>query len=485
MLGEIEVLRVIKDPVHLRFLRIFRTTALLTPVIKLWTLLRINSLMHATVGRLFRRSRGKQNVNTDTQPRFPVWYWPLLILVFPISIPVMFWEIGIYYFVEPRSDVEYNSPWQVKFYARITMSVLRFFIRTMVHGWRRMKRGFKITLRILKGWIYTLLLKVLLKYHRPLCFSDYYLRARRALTKRHFDVYHAHDLNTLPLAWWMARATGAKLVYDSHEYYLERNMQKPYGRFSRWWRLKLEGFLLRRCQLAITVNESIAEAIGKRYDIAPLKVIRNTPSLQRPVDAPVGDPLREILKIDAKIKILIYVGAITFNRGLKQLISAMQLLPECVLVFMGPGSETYKKELLKHADLLGIVHRLYILEAVRSDLVTTYAACADIGVAPIENKCLSYYYCSPNKVYEYVLAGIPVIASDFPELRKVVEDYGIGMTFNPDEPENIARAARAVLDDPAILEHVRRNMKRAATDFNWEIEATKLTEYYRELMGSP
>lgn len=367
---------------------------------------------------------------------------------------------------------------------------------SMMRAFHRIRLAGKRKRRTIESWVkkrrtsssksfrqaaYKAAYKLLMRYHRQLCFLDFYMRASRVVANRPADVYHAHDFNTLPIAYLLARRHGAKLVYDSHEYYLERNLANPYSRLGKFYRRLLEGFFVRRADLAITVNTTISNEISKLYGVSPLKVIMNTPSLAPKLNGRVYMTLREEFGIPSDMRLLIYVGAITFNRGLHQLIESLTILDDCELIFMGHGTQPFKQRLQDHAVEKGVADRFHFFGPVPSDMVTAYAAGADIGVAPIENVCLSYYFCSPNKVFEYILAGLPVIASDFPELGKIVADYGVGFTFDPSDHADIARAARKVLDTSALRERVEKNMGAASRAFNWENESRKLLQYYQAL----
>jgi glycosyltransferase involved in cell wall biosynthesis len=329
--------------------------------------------------------------------------------------------------------------------------------------------------------VYRLAVAIFMSIHRHMCFLDYYLRTHRRFRDTRFDIYHAHDLNMLPIAWWFARRHRARLVYDSHEYYLERNMPEPYSRLGRLWRHQVEAYLVRSTDLNITVNGTIAHELGRRYNVEPFKVIMNTPSRVKAADEKGEFDLRKLLNIPATHRILLYLGAITFNRGLECLIKSLLYLHDCELVLMGMGRDDYKNKLGEWARSLGAEKRLHFFGPVPSHMVTRYAGTADIGVAAIRNSCLSYYYCSPNKVFEYILSGLPVVASDFPELRKVVLDYNLGLTFDPENPQDIAKQIRHVLDYPEFQENVRKHIPAAVEAFNWENESRKLLDYYMQL----
>lgn len=325
-------------------------------------------------------------------------------------------------------------------------------------------------------------LGILTLFHKLFSFVDYYVRSYRVVTKHHADIYHANDLNTLPIAWWVARKHGAKLVYDSHELYMEKNMIRPPHRIIKFLIGRLEAFLIRRTNAVITVNESIADELSRRYHVSLPTVVMNAPSRTNGIVRSNVNLLREALNVRQDYRLLLYAGFITFNRGIEKMIQSLTYLPDCYLVFMGYGTEKYKKQLLKIILQSGLESRVAFYGPVPSDEVIRYAAGADLGVAPIENSCLSYYYCSPNKVFEYINAGLAVIASDFPELRKVIYKHDIGCTFDPNDPHDIARAVTYVFEDAERWQRMKQNTIAASQCYNWENESEKLINLYKALI---
>jgi glycosyltransferase involved in cell wall biosynthesis len=372
----------------------------------------------------------------------------------------------------------------IKFY--ILSNTLSYKVKRLILlSIRKVKRLILLILRAPR----TILLKAikigLMPMHRLLSFWDYYIQAYILVSQSPADAYHAHDLNTLPVAWYAARKHKARLVYDSHELYVERNRKNPHGHVGKFFLKCIERFLIRRCDAVITVNESIAQELARRYKIPVPTVLMNTPAKSAIRQDSSPDRLRSAVGIDAQHKILLYCGSFTFNRGLEKLIQSLVHLTDCHLVMMGYGAADYKAELACVAQACGVAGRLSFFGPVPSDEVPQYAAGADLGVAPIENVCLSYYFCSPNKVFEYIAAGIPVIASDFPELRKVIDTFGIGATFNPDDPRDIARSARDILDNPSLRQEMKPKAAAAAEAFNWENESVKLRTLYQEFLTTP
>ncbi len=308
----------------------------------------------------------------------------------------------------------------------------------------------------------------------------------QAAIQERADVYHAHDLTTLRMAYLAAKACHAKLVYDSHELYLERNPifldHNPVFDFRLSRR---EAKLIKKAAAVITVNEAIASEFSRRYRIPKPHVIMNAP--------PQGNNLNPLLlrrKLEEELqvrlpehaKIVIYIGGITAHHGLEQVIQSLRYLTQAALVIMGYGyGGTYMDRLKALAEEQRVLGQTYFLSPVPSEEVSTYASGADVGVVPIQNACLSYYYCSPNKLFECIAGNIPVAVSDFPEMRRIVQDHDIGKTFNPKDPQDIARAIHDILKDPKRYQEMKRNTQRAAATLNWENESKKLLAIYQSL----
>lgn len=294
------------------------------------------------------------------------------------------------------------------------------------------------------------------------------------------DIYHAHDLNMLMEAFICAKLNKAKLVYDSHELFVERNTAR--GTVFQKKTLKImERFLIRRCDAVITVTESIAEYLAKIYNIKTPSVIRNSQPYEI-VDK--TNKFKEILNLPEDSKIAVYVGRITFNRGLENLIlSARHLSPKSLIVLMGNGSEPYIEQLESLIKDNSLQEKVFILPPVLSSEVSNYVASADIGVIPTPNVCLSYYFGASNKLFHYMMAGLPILVSDHPEKRRIVIDNEIGDVFDPDNPENIAKQINKILDDQNLNKMYSKNSFKSALTYNWENEERKLVELYRGMLG--
>ena len=241
----------------------------------------------------------------------------------------------------------------------------------------------------------------------------------------------------------------------------------------------MESILIKKTDNNITVCESIAQELKRRYHIQNVEIIRNVPGLQIIRNTP---RLHNMLGIKESNRIILYIGGITVHRGLEELIQSIVYLKSCVVVFMGYARNTkYREDLEQLARDIGVKNKIYFFGPVSSDEVISYASSADIGVAPIKNVCLSYFLCLPNKFFEYIAAGLPVACSNFPELKRVIEGYNLGSTFDPDDPKNIARSISYVLSDYFRYDRMKKNSIKAAEIFNWENESKKFLTIYRNL----
>ncbi|AQT69609.1 D-inositol 3-phosphate glycosyltransferase [Anaerohalosphaera lusitana] len=341
--------------------------------------------------------------------------------------------------------------------------------------------------RSLNNFFYGCCKKLLMRFHRPLCFLDYYNRSYPRVLTDPADVYHAHDLNTLPLAYKLHKKTGGSIVYDSHEFYVERNRANKTTPFHKFLLKRFEAFYVKNCEHVITVSSSIGKELKKRYSVKQLSIILNAPQRTDSACLTTNEniTLRSQIGIDANKKIILYVGNISLNRGLENLIQSLSYLDNCVLVMMGKATQTYADKLCEVAVDSGVSDQVHFFGPVPQKQVIKYASSADIGAAPILNACLSYYYCLPNKLFECMSAGLPTIGSNFPELKKVIEGYGIGKTFDPESPQDIADAVKYILADENALNEMRKRSLEASEVFNWQNEAEKLLAIYEALDFKP
>lgn len=295
------------------------------------------------------------------------------------------------------------------------------------------------------------------------------------------DIYHVHDLNMLFEGYICARLNRAKLVYDSHELFTERNTQKK-SKFMNFILRNMEKRLIRRCDGVITVSDSISEYLARLYGIDPPVVIRNC-QRYKPVTEK-NTKIQELLGVSSNRKVILYFGRITFNRGLESLLdSAAHIDEKAIIVLMGNGEERYIDKLKESVVSNKLQDKFAILPPVESSEANIYVSSADIGIIPTPNICLSYYFGASNKIFHYMAGGLPILVSDHPEKRAIVVGNNLGEVFNPDDPLDIAEKINRLLNDDSLTKKYSENSLKASKIYNWENEEEKLLKLYERITG--
>jgi len=301
-----------------------------------------------------------------------------------------------------------------------------------------------------------------------------------ALRRLRPDAVHAHDVAMLAPGWAGARLTGARLVYDTHEY----AAGVPY-RERAWASLvtTIERLLIRRCDAVITVSDGIADRLQSdhRLPVRPTAV-RNIPdpgAYDQHFQAP---DLRAQLGIDANTPLILHLGAVAQDRGGETLVRAMAHLPEAHLLFLGAEDGEHTANLRRLATEQGVDTRVSFHPPVPVAHVPAYARQADIGVSLLQDTCENHRLALPNKVFECLHAGIPVVTADLPELRALVERHALGRLARPDDPHDVARALREVLATP---DELTAAVERAREELSWEAERGHLVDVYGDPDGAP
>jgi len=286
---------------------------------------------------------------------------------------------------------------------------------------------------------------------------------------RRRDCYVAADPRVLGICSLAARIHRARLVYIPHEYYpdLSYGSRRKRERFRETERRHVP-----RVSAAILLGDKLADEYRARYALGTRAHVVYTgwpagPGLSHPV-------LRARLGLGPDHRIVLYVGVISAKRGLLNVVSAMPLLAQnTVFAILGYGSEV--DQVRRHAESLDVADRVRIIPAVPQTELLAYAAGADVGVIPILNVCRSYDLCCPGKLFEYIAAGLPLAVSNLTQLESYVKTRGLGEVFDPEDPRDIARALRKLLDDEeyrrSCAERSRRVQREEAC---WEIQAARL-----------
>jgi glycosyltransferase involved in cell wall biosynthesis len=310
-------------------------------------------------------------------------------------------------------------------------------------------------------------------------YLEFSARVTRQITMFDPDVVHAHDFTALPVGWIASRLVGARLVYDSHEYWLGRDNPLYTSRIGRYVVKTVEGLIARRADSVITINRSIAEALAAQYGISLPTIVMNAQPLTTFQET---DKLRPMLGVSSDTHIVIYAGSLRPHRGLEQLVQGMRYLShDVVLVLMGP--DRMDGRLQDYVDGMDLTSRVRIIPPVPEEDVASYVSAADVGVVASQSTCLNRYYGLGNKIFHYVAAGIPIAVSDQPERRRLAETYGIGLVFDETDPRDIARKIEELLSNAELRREMRGRARRAhSAELNWEAQEAKLLKLYERFL---
>lgn len=284
------------------------------------------------------------------------------------------------------------------------------------------------------------------------------------------DIIQVHDLPALEAGANLAKKWDVPLVYDAHELYPE---QRSFSWVQRRICARIEKKLIQSCTKVFAVNDSIAEEMMTRYGISrPITLINALDPLPEYNVTHSYNILREKLNIEAGRKILLFQGGFSPHRNLEKLIKAIKLVknPDVDLVMMGFGDfETVLKE---KANRLGLLNkRIYFLPAVPQSELLQHSASADVGIIPYPHVDLNSYYCTPNKLFEFIQAGLPILANDSPELRRFIHDTGFGLVKPMHTSRQIASAIDQIFADPNQYQSYREQLKEQRYAFTWQVQS--------------
>ncbi|NUM50872.1 MAG: glycosyltransferase [Flavobacteriales bacterium] len=328
--------------------------------------------------------------------------------------------------------------------------------------------GFKVTL-VGRKWPSDFLLqprlystkRFLLPINKGFLFYAFYnIRLFFYLLFTNTDVLLSNDLDTLPANFLVSRIKRIPLVYDSHEYFTEVPELINRPRIKKIWE-KIERFILPRIKNAFTVSDSIAKIYKTKYN-TDFKVIRNLPEYIESTT----------LEDNNKKNIVLYQGALNMGRGLEKLIEAMPLVENAILHIIGDGDIT--NELKERVAKKNLSHKVVFVGRVSFMNLREYTCKATIGVSLEEDMGLNYRFALPNKLFDYIHAGLPVLVSPLPEMKKMVEQYNIGIVLSKHTETEIASALNQMLSHKKELNQWSTNAKVAAQNLCWQKEEIKL-----------
>ena len=285
------------------------------------------------------------------------------------------------------------------------------------------------------------------------------------------DLCQAHDLDALWAAQATALSCGAALIYDCHEIWTEQHFLNDREEVTFWnqWEARLapsvDGWL--------TVNRSLAHIFAQRYGVA-VQPLLNCPRRQ-----PLQPARQGSLKQQFEGRpVALFSGGFQASRGLEELVAAALIQKEVAVALQGFGPhEAGLRQLAQQ-------HRspVTFLPKVPHAQLTEICSQADIGVMPVLPDCLNSYYCSPNKIFDYMMAGLPVVAADLTEMAALLHQCHNGLLYDSFSPNDLAQALIHVARHPQREEMARASRRWAESHYNWETEGLKLLDLFAQLV---
>lgn len=300
----------------------------------------------------------------------------------------------------------------------------------------------------------------------PLFYTEYNVRLFFLLLFKKANLYFANDLDALLSTCLISRLKNKPLVFDSHEYYTEVPELEGRPLIKKIWK-SIERYALPKAAEVITVNDSIAGLFAQEYK-RDIHVIRNMSSFNS-FNITFE---KQTLGLPNKPIIILQGTGINIHRGAEEAVEAMQYLPDKLLLIVGGGDVIQQLKLL--VQQLNLQENVHFLDRQTPQKLFEYTAIADLGLSLDKDNNINYKFSLPNKIFSYIQARTPVLASALPELQKIVDNYKIGMIINDHNPRHIADMINFMLNDAIQLEIWQNNLNFTAQELCWENEEIKL-----------
>jgi len=295
----------------------------------------------------------------------------------------------------------------------------------------------------------------------PLCFNrsvlfyaEFNIRLFFVLLFSKVDILLSNDTDSLAANFLVSKIRNKKLIFDAHEIFPELPELAHRPQIKQVWKI-IENWIFPKLKHCYTVCQSISDYYNQKYNIN-MKVVRNVPYNSKYVG-------EKLLNFSGK-KIIIYQGALNFGRGLEWVIDAMPHVENAVLVIIGDGG--IFNELKERVDNLQLNAKVFFMGRISGSELYKYTPSADLGLCLLKNRGLNYYYSLPNRIFDYLHAGVPVLATDFPEIANIVRNYNTGVLINRYNPEYLA----GVLNDFFSKQFDTSHFAETAKQFCWENE---------------
>lgn len=301
----------------------------------------------------------------------------------------------------------------------------------------------------------------------PLFYAFFNFRLFFYLLFKKADLLFANDLDTLLPNYLVSRIKRVPLVYDSHEYFtgVPELAGRPF--VQKTWR-KIERYIFPKLKDIITVNKSIADLYKAEYG-KELTIVRNIPATR----SVSGVKTRAALGLPENKQLIILQGSgINIQRGAEEAVEAMNFIENACLLIVGDGDVI---PLLKQSvEKNGLKEKVLFIPKQSPENLIHYTASSDLGLTLDKDTNINYRFSLPNKLFDYIHAQIPILASPLVEVKNIIDEFGIGSCIETHKPEHIAEKIRFMLSDKESRDIWKKNLKLAAEKLNWQEEQKKL-----------
>lgn len=310
----------------------------------------------------------------------------------------------------------------------------------------------------------------------PLFYAEYNFRLFLYLVFHKVDVLVSNDLDTLLANYLASKFKGSKLVHDSHEYFTGVPELEGRGFAKAIWN-KIEQWIFPKLKYAYTVNDSIAKLYRDKYGVN-VSVVRNFPlRIENPTQIL---KTKHELQLPEDKKIILYQGSVNMDRGLIESVEAMKYVNNAVLLIIGDGD--ILKEVKSLSQKLNLYDKVIFKKRVPFSELINYTAFADIGISLDKDTNINYKFSLPNKIFDFVHSGVPVLASNLVEIKKVFSKYEIGELTESHDPQYIGDKINGMLSDHEKIKFWKENCRKASIEFCWQNEEGILYNIYSQFL---
>ncbi len=287
------------------------------------------------------------------------------------------------------------------------------------------------------------------------------------------DYYWAADFFCLPVCYMASLLTKSKVFYDSREVYTEitgfnnKPVIKKIVRF-------VEGHIIRRIHCTVTTGPLDSQYIENLYGLEKTSLLRNLPM---PADAPDPVNLKKLFSGKISGPVLLYQGTLVKGRGIEVCFEIIRHYAEAGLVLLGGGE--YLTFYIQMARQLQIEDQVVFAGKIPQKELLRYTSGADIGLCLIDNVSGNNYYALPNKLFECLMAGIPVLVTDLPQMREVVETYRVGAVVPENDIKLSIQMIQTWMRNPGVYSSLKENAKKASKELNWENEFESIYPFFK------